>query len=512
MHATWGTDLARRLILASAIVNAALFAALLPLWEGFDEAFHYGYVEELWQSRKLPVLGRTTMPADVVASFQLAPISNVVRPAMREAIGYDGWFALPDRDREERRRALERLHADPRPTARGNYEAHQPPLAYLLLAPIDWSLAKFPLLIRVLALRLFCGISSALLMFFGARALCRALEAPEPFATAVLFCVLSSEMFYAAAAHVANDWLAVGIAAFFFVALAERRSPLRVAAWLSAGLLTKAYFVVFALFAAAALLWQYRSRVRALAPAAALVAIVAGPWYVRNIALYGSPGGSPESFDGIGIRQTLAAATRIDWPATVGYLARASLWTGNNMFNSYSRATLNFLLALLALGMAMWCSGRRAAKSAEWVTFAAVAVFLAAVFYEGSAMVADRPTQAVAGPSPWYTQALLAPILSLVFLGCARWNRAGRAIAAVIATLWAWILAATWIFKLFPMYASGTPLLRAKDAWHWWTHTHAHVLSLTALAPAAWLYAGLAAALALTVGAWSIIALLLSKQ
>src|ERR1700685_3562147 len=96
MPGTWGINLARWAIRVFAIANAALFGALLPLWEGFDEAFHYGYVEELWQARKLPVYGRATVPGDVVASFPLAPVSAVTRRAIPEAIPYDAWFALAD--------------------------------------------------------------------------------------------------------------------------------------------------------------------------------------------------------------------------------------------------------------------------------------------------------------------------------------------------------------------------------------------------------------------------------
>jgi len=114
MRGMWGIDLARGAILAFAMVNAALFSALLPLWEGFDEPFHYGYVEELWQAKRLPVFARTPLPYDVVASFQLAPVSNVARRAIPEAIAYDAWFALPDAAREQRRRALEQLAADSR--------------------------------------------------------------------------------------------------------------------------------------------------------------------------------------------------------------------------------------------------------------------------------------------------------------------------------------------------------------------------------------------------------------
>ena len=511
----WGTKLTRRAILLVAVVNAALFGALLPLWEGFDEAFHYGYVESLWQSHRLPVFRQATVPYDVVASFELAPVSNVVRRAIPEAFPYDAWFALSVAERESRRRDLDRLPADSRAVARGNYEAHQPPLAYLLLAPVDWSLARLPLTLRVLLLRMVCGVGAVVLLFLGASALCHALEVPEPFATAALFGIFCSEMLYASAAHVANDWLAIGVSALLLAALArfvrqpDRRTVVEVGGWLAAGLLTKAYFLVFAVFAAgvaATMLWRRRVRMATIVPAAVLVVVLAGPWYLRNFLLYGNAGGTPEALDGIGVKQALAAAPHIDWPATAGYLARASLWTGNNSFNSYSRTTLDVLLALLACGVGAWCWRRRSAQSAEWTVFFAVVVFLAAVAYEGCAMVADRPGQAVAGPSPWYTQVLLVPVMVLAFLGMARWKRAGSVVAAAVVTLGAWIMITTWTLKLFPMYSGGgSSAMRFKDAWNWWAHgaaVHARDLSVTALAPAVWLYAGLAVAVALTIAAW----------
>jgi len=140
---------------------------------------------------------------------------------------------------------------------RGNYEAHQPPLAYLLLAPLDGALARLPLTLRVLVLRLFCGVGSVLLLFAGASALCRALQVPEPFATAALFGIFCSEMFYATSAHGAPG----------------RRTALAVGAWLAAGLLTKAYFLVFAVFAAsvaAALLVRRRVRIGTVTPRSAV--------------------------------------------------------------------------------------------------------------------------------------------------------------------------------------------------------------------------------------------------
>ena len=502
----------RKAMLLFGIVNAALFSALLPLWEGFDEAFHYGYVESLWQSRRLPVLGATRVPYDVAASLRLAPVSYIVKRAIPEATSYDVWFALPVGERERRRRELERLPPEARTSSGADYEAHQPPLAYALLAPVDWLLAGLPLTVRVLVLRLICGVGSVVLLFFGAAALCRALGVPEPFATIALYGIFCSEMFYATAAHVANDWLALGASAFFLAALARfvrtpgRRPALEASAWLAAGLLTKAYFLLFALLAvgvAAMLLWRRRAQVVTLLPGAALVMLLAGPWYARNVALYGNVSGTQEAYDGIGIRQALAAAPRIDWLATGGYLARASLWTGNNWFNSYSRTTMDVALGLLALGMAGWAGHRRVVQSAEWAVFAAVALFSAGVAYACCTVVADRGG-AVAGASPWYTQVLLAPVMALVSLGLARWKRFGRLLAGALVTLWAWILLGAWTLKLFPMYSGGpTFAMRARDVWNWYAHgaaAHARDLSLTALAPAAWLYAGMALSVALT--AW----------
>ena len=501
----------RKAILLFGIVNASLFCILQPLWEGFDEPFHYGYIETLWQTGRLPVLGRTLLPSDVFASFPLAPMSHVVHVWIPESTVYSDWFALPEAEKERRRRQLNLLRPGPGTSARPNYEAHQTPLPYLLLAPLDWSMASVPMPVRVLVLRLFAALSTVVLLFYGTTALCRVLEVPERFTNTVLFMVFCSEMLYATTAHVGNDWLAVGVGAPFFASLAtfvrnaDRRSFLRVAAWLAAGLLAKAYFLAFALLTAgvaASLLWRRRTRVSALIPGAMLVLVLAGPWYVRNVALYGNVSGTHEEFNGVGVRQALAAAPRIDWLATSGFLARGSLWMGNNSFGTFSRTTLNAMLGLVALGMAAWCGRRRTIQPAERAVFAGILLFSVAVAYACCAAFVFRHGSE-AGAPPWYTQVLLAPVLVLVCLGLSRWKRMGAAVAAVNLTLWAWVLVATWAFKLFPLYSgNGSAAIRARDVWNWYAHNaaaHARDLSLTAMAPAPWLYAGLLVSVTLTV-------------
>jgi hypothetical protein len=390
-----------------------------------------------------------------------------------------------------------------------DYEAHHPPLAYLLLAPVDWSISGAPIRVRVLVLRLFGALLSIVLLFFGAEALGRNLELPEPFLNAALFTIFCSQMLYATIAHVDNDWLAVGIAALYLASLArlvrqaDRTSVFIAAALLSAGLLTKAYFLAFvppAAFAAA-LIWR-RIRWKTLVAGAVLVVAVAGPWYARNLALYGDISGTHEEFDGIGFRQALAAAPRIDWASTTAFLARGSLWTGNATFTSFSKITLDIVLALLLLAMVLWALKRNAIRPAEGIVFIAIVFFCLAIAYASCASFAHTKGDSQ-GASPWYAQVLLVPVVMLAFLGMSRAKRLGALLAAATTIIWGWVLVATWAFKLFPMYADGdTAPKRFHDVVNWYLHAaraHMNDLSLVALAPGPLLYAGLLATLVLTV-------------
>jgi Predicted membrane protein (DUF2142) len=501
----------RKLILMLGVLNACLYCGLLPLWEGFDEPFHYAYVESLWQTHRLPVLGRTQIPGDVSRSFEFAPVSYILHGWIPEATTFDEWRLLPQAEKERRRNELDRLRPGPENSSRKNFEAHHAPVAYMILALLDWPISNAPITVRVLVLRLFAAICSTVMLYFGAMALCRALRMPARLANAALFTIFCSEMLYATIAHVANDWLAVGLSALFLASLAsfaerpDRRSALIAASWLAAGLLTKAYFLAFALLAFAAtaiLIWRRRARVTTAFAAGALVLALAGPWYTRNIVLYKNVSGTQEEFDGVGIRQTVAAAPRIDWVSTAGFLARGSLWTGNNSFTSFSRSTLNIMLVLLFLALAAWGLGGRAIQPAEHITFAAIVLFSLAVAYASCASFAHTHGD-IPGASPWYTQVLLGPVIALAYLGMSRWKRAGSVLAACTVVIWTWALIATWTIKLFPLYSgAGAAPMRLHDVWNWYVHgaaAHMHDLSLLALAPAALLYAGLLVSVPLSI-------------
>jgi hypothetical protein len=78
------------------------------------------------------------------------------------------------------------------------------------------------------------------------------------------------------------------------------------------------------------------------------------------------------------------------------------------------------------------------------------ALFLAALAY--NAVERSIYAGGVAGPIPWYPQAILTPMLGLAFLGCSRSDKLGRIAASALVGLFGYVLIATYVVKLIPLY------------------------------------------------------------
>lgn len=440
--------------MAYAALNAVLFSALLPLWEGFDETFHFAYVQQLANGRGFLELRAARVSREAAASISFTPVSPTVKVNLRAAPLYSEFFSWPAASRAQGR---ERLRAIP-PEWRAadseidNYEAHHPPLAYLLMALPERIAARLPLPDRVLLLRLLASVAGGLLLCTGAWALCRELGLNELLARMAVFCVLSSEMTWAAIAHVANDWLAVPLAVWTLVfaircaAEPTARRVLQVSLLVSAGLLTKAYFLAFEplVFVVCAMCG------RRVVAHIAVVAAVAGPWYVRNQALYGTLTGMTEARAGLGPAAVLHGAASMQWPRVIRDSIRFALWTGNNTFRVFSTHTIDLVILVCAIGLALWAIGRH--TTAERITSAYCGFYLAALAY--AAVLAHLSTGGASSiPSPWYAQPIAAPLIALAFLGAARWRFAATLLPAGITLLFGYVLAVTYVFRLIPLYS-----------------------------------------------------------
>jgi hypothetical protein len=495
----------RTLLVAYALVNAALYSLLLPLWEGFDEPFHFGYVQQLASGQGFPDALTARLSRETGASLLLAPGSQAVKQNLPQVIPYAEYFAWPEARRLEVRRQLDAIPFALRwqPSEFLNYEAHQPPLAYLLLAFPERLLSGVSLPLRVAILRIIGAIAGALLLLTGAERLFSQLGLPDPYRTIALFCLLSSQMIWATIAHVANDWLAIPIAVWLLVTLNRlgarpgRRTAALAAVVLAAGLLTKAYFLAFVPLLIGLCAW--RRHWKALAIASVILCGLAGPWYARNLVRYGVFTGTQESRAGIGLTDVLRVAPTLHWPAVIWSSIRGALWTGNSTFSTLSAATLNLLIAAILLALLLWAASRH--TSLEWISVSYCALFALALAY--ATVVSHIYTHGLANaPSPWYAQVLLAPLMGLALLGLSRWPRPGRFVAALLVLVFGYVLAATYAVKLIPLYGgyeSRTSLGSITSLYNHQLRTLAGNLNSVALAPAAIVFALTAVVIVLAI-------------
>jgi hypothetical protein len=355
---------------------------------------------------------------------------------------------------------------------RDNYEAKQSPLSYLLLAPFDGLMSKASLSTRVLTLRLLLAISTVLLLWFGTRGLARRLGLSGWLEAAALFVIFSCQMLYGATCHISNDALLIPWTVFFLNAVIDsRESPTRrrtavVAILMALGLLIKASLLVFlplAFAAPAALL------IRRAFLSVGILAVLAGPWYLRNVLLYHNITGTVDTTTGIGPAELARAAFSIAWPSSIAAMAHTALWTGNNSFTTFSASTLNIILVLLA-GAGILYAFRIRRTTAELVTLAGIALgciglaLVTLIFFAAT-------NGAINAAMPWYMQILLAPIVLLCFQGLARWNNWGRWIAMATVVLWAYVAAASWVAKLVPLYGGFTDAhAKPRQLLGWYIH------------------------------------------
>src|SRR5690242_15959251 len=178
------------LVFALALVNAVLYSCLLPLWEGFDEPFHFGYVESIEVWRELPVLHQTQVSEEISRSLKLVPLSWLLSRAIPGSTSFEQWFKLTREEKLRRERELASLSRALKrePSDLVNYEAQQAPLAYLLLAPVDGAVQPLALRKEILRLRLFGAVIATLVLYVSLAILLRKLGVEGYFQVAALAC------------------------------------------------------------------------------------------------------------------------------------------------------------------------------------------------------------------------------------------------------------------------------------------------------------------------------------
>lgn len=406
----------RFLLLTFSVSITLLWTFLVPLWDGFDEPHHFSYVQSLAATRAFPVLGRTALTAEVWTSLRGSPVSAAVKRCYPMLRTFD----------EFRSGALPEAATSPPPP---NYESHQAPLVYALLAPVEFVTARAGIGIsaRVRILRALLLIT-AFCLFWRITGACGTRR------PAAFFLVAATEMFLASCGHVANDALAIPLFVWLFFE-AERRTW-RAPVLLAAGLLTKAYFLALAPI----VIWRLRHRWRLLLAALILPAL----WYARNWWVYGNLSGMQEQLTPIGWNELANAALRLPWRASLGETYRGALWMANSSFNQWSVWQVNLIIALLLTAVLLAMRGSR--PRIRWLAAYAGTYALALAYAAVQTFVYTKRTGAAA--SAWYATPLWLLAIVVIFAGEApRWMR--RTLLAV----WTYWFVATFWLRLIPWYA-----------------------------------------------------------
>jgi len=334
------------LILAVYLLLGGLYAIYTPAWQAPDEPAHYNYVRQLAEQGDLPVMGPGDYPAAYLEQLKAARFPGSM-PI--DSLRYEGW---------------------------------QPPLYYVLAAPVYrlWGGALLPL--RLFSVALGAGV--VLMTYAIGRAAC---PGDRLLALGAAAFVAFVPMQLAIVASVNNDALTELLVAGVALRLLGWLSrPGRPARWLvvtgfllGLGLVTKASVYYTALPLALVALWLVERRPGPLlaqgATLLAPAALVAVPWFARNLALYGWPdllGKLNHDQVVAGQLRTADYLSQVGWPAYLVDFATTTFrsfwgqfgWMGVPMDRRLYVA-LGMVSALAVAGCALLAWRRRAAPGGE---------------------------------------------------------------------------------------------------------------------------------------------------
>jgi hypothetical protein len=420
------------LLFGALLLGLAQVAQLAP-WEGFDEPGHYSYIQQIAETGTWSRFG-DPMSADVDAYLKVAPTAS----SLRAEWSYKDFAAAP---RERVAAGRSAVHAPP-DTARSwrtgrivNWEAQQPPLYYLAMAPAylvskSWSLGAQLLLLRGLSyLIAWLGLCVAALSM--RKADYAAFAIPSALLLAPALWPALFPMWFPDMARLGNDSLTVLVAAFAWLALTRlvqsdggESHHLILGGTLGLGLLTKATFLPFVVVVFGLLLYRTwrsrgdiaaaRRRFRGLFLCLAAVTVLAGWWYLLKLLETGSMIGSN---DAIHLRETGGLIEGLWKNASLRWIARlpwhfelSFLWAGTWSFVRPPLVTLIPIVLippLLAVGYVSSVRARRFESVLDWVPPLTAILFLAALGYHSLVLIA----LGAAGAPAWYLHAF-APVLA----------------------------------------------------------------------------------------------------
>lgn len=302
----------------------------LPLWEGFDEPFHFAVVRTLALEHRWPQPGETLPPA-ILDTFRRLPLPDaLLAPGHRGHSDYWNSTGPPP---------------NPPPQTWRMYESQQVPLYYLVLSLALVPASHLPIEHQVLLLRLVTLLLASALI-----PLAWCIAGPRHGIWTAAFIVFLPQ-YVMTSARIANDSFAA--VCFALVAYTITRLPNWAGHWLAAlvvgavtglALLAKSYLLILlpALWFSAGL-----AGLRGAIIATTAATAIAGPLYISTWFATGSLTGEQiEAGVHLSPSELFHLTTHVDWLGALSFGFNSHIWLGNWSFIGL-RSWMYQLLALL---------------------------------------------------------------------------------------------------------------------------------------------------------------------
>lgn len=417
------------------LARGCFYSALLPVWEGYDEPYHFAFVQYVVAHRSLPVRS-DPVSRDVQVSLHVLPLSWEQRLHALAPPVYtqDSYWQLPEANRhalQEQLRAFPPAWSSESGTAPAMYEAQQAPLYYWIMAvPLrlasQWSLPAQVLLIRILSVLL------ASLCIPIANLAARKFFASEAIGLGLIALIACMPELMIDISRAGNDCLAIPLYTLLTLLLLSAVEPggsrLLVAAGavLGLGLLVKAYFLVA--LPALVLLIAYAAwrapaeRKRVLLRGGlglGLALLVSFGWYWRNRMLNGAWSGEQTEAAAahFSLAQLITTVGHVNWAGGVTSVLVSHVWFGGWSFLKLPKP----VYILFALGMAAAAYGLtkfliqdRFHSRQQIVALVLYVLFWLGLLYH---VFVGFVATGVSASCGWYMYAVVVPELLLVTCG-----------------------------------------------------------------------------------------------
>jgi len=405
------------------MLTGVFVSIVVPLGEGIDEPWHLGYLQYLAETGKLPPGPKLHLSAELQQFFQLHPVGWMVHTIYPDLVSQEEYWRQPEDERLKTDAALRRLHFL-QPYSEGSadfteeYESHQPPLYYGILAPLFIVTARsFSLADTFLLMRLWSVLIASAVVPLSYCLAKRVTASPRAIGAVTMLVAMFPGM-YPDVVRVSTDALLVPVAAAIFLALMRYldsrsgRDATVLGLMLLIGLSTKAFLIPVL---AATLLIVLAHREFRTAAVLTLVSAAGWAWYARNIWITGSLTGLPQT---VVAKPTLAASIAslrlLHWVDMIKLTAVSHIWIGNFsllQFRSWMYKVVELFVAAGGAGFVIASLRKRPSQKIQALLLI-YAVFAAALVYFATQIFLEGGVSVIQG---WYLTPML-PIEALVFV------------------------------------------------------------------------------------------------